>query len=258
MCMAKIRPLAYRGAQATSIISSSSKRETKRNQKNEKIQEDQKVSPGGTCRRANHSSPSTYTPLTKTPEDSLSPIATTKAEIILKQAETKYVVKVTSTYFWWLHLWRNTSATVLQHRRVKRVDSLRLLHSSMVHPNNNVPSRITTPRDSNRRPLSINRHCKDNNKRYLLTFSPKSQMLQKCKPREQVAAKPIPLTSTSETLAREQAALTAAQTACHISVEDCCSKTSTNQSLTSARKQSKSYLNTVSIFPNLYRTTRRA
>lgn len=41
-------------------------------------------------------------------------------------------------------------------------------------------------------------------------------------PREQVAANPRPCTSVGATLALEQAAFTAAQTASHISVEDCC------------------------------------
>jgi hypothetical protein len=42
------------------------------------------------------------------------------------------------------------------------------------------------------------------------------------KPREQVAAKPRPTTASGATFAREQADFTAAQTACQISVDDCC------------------------------------
>lgn len=45
-------------------------------------------------------------------------------------------------------------------------------------------------------------------------------------PREQVAAKPKPTTSSGATVAREHADLIAAQTASHISVDDCCHKTS--------------------------------
>lgn len=40
-------------------------------------------------------------------------------------------------------------------------------------------------------------------------------------PREQVAANPKPFTSPAATSAREHADFTAAQMACHISVEDC-------------------------------------
>ena len=40
-------------------------------------------------------------------------------------------------------------------------------------------------------------------------------------PREQVAANPKPFTSFEATFAREHADFTAAQIACHISVEDC-------------------------------------
>lgn len=40
-------------------------------------------------------------------------------------------------------------------------------------------------------------------------------------PREQVAANPIPTTSSAMTFANEHAVFTAAHTACQISVEDC-------------------------------------
>lgn len=43
-----------------------------------------------------------------------------------------------------------------------------------------------------------------------------------CIPSEQVAANPRPFTSVGATFALEQAAFTAAHTASHISVEDCC------------------------------------
>ena len=43
----------------------------------------------GTCRRANHSGPSTYTPLTKTPEDSLSPIVTAKSRDYTQTSRNK-------------------------------------------------------------------------------------------------------------------------------------------------------------------------
>lgn len=51
------------------------------------------------------------------------------------------------------------------------------------------------------------------------------QICQKCYiPREQVAANPIPFTSSGATFAEEQADFTAAQIASHMSVEDCCFK----------------------------------
>lgn len=50
----------------------------------------------------------------------------------------------------------------------------------------------------------------------------KTSILKIYIPSEQVAANPRPFTSAGATFALEHAALTAAQTASHISVEDCC------------------------------------
>lgn len=155
----------------------------------------------------------------------------------------------------------------------------------MVHPYNNVSPWITTPRHCNRRSLSIDRHYKQ--KKTLHCYCKVSLLYpqtkihkntkgykQRCyKPREQVAAKPIPFTSTSETFARDQADFTAAQTACQISVEDCCSDKIMNLRLIISLTNNKSwlsstwnsyisypnnYLNTVPILPNLYWATSRS
>lgn len=82
MGMTKIRPFTYCGAQTTSIISGSSRRKQKESGDAKiiisKRLKERKAR--GTYRTANHSSPSTYTPLTKTRVDFLSPIEAAKAE----------------------------------------------------------------------------------------------------------------------------------------------------------------------------------
>jgi hypothetical protein len=86
------------------------------------------------------------------------------------------------------------------------------------------------------------------------------------KPREQVAVKPRPATSSGATFASEQADFTAAQTACQISVDDCWiwNKPNTlkryflHASVMQyvARLWTALNLNTIFLFPYLHRTAR--
>jgi hypothetical protein len=57
---------------------------------------------------------------------------------------------------WGLHFWGDTPTAVLQHRGIASINSISLIDSSMVHPHDDVPSCITTPRNRNRGTISVN------------------------------------------------------------------------------------------------------
>lgn len=144
------------------------------------------------------------------------------------------IVLSSNKYLWWLLLRKYSPTAIFQNRRLRGINSLSLVYSSVVHPHYNISSCVTAPRNCYWRSIIINGNCIQDqfhlvNSMHKLLVRENNEYKMKLAhlttyfhiPREQVAAKPKLVTSSPEIFARAHAALTAVQIASQISVEDC-------------------------------------